>query len=69
MKVDASIKISSASLILALALVSACSTTAKENKPPLTVMPSTGTVEFNQFVSVFSSTCIANIPNSKGAVT
>lgn len=69
MQLADSIKICSVSLIFALALMSACSTAINEAEPPLAVMPSTGTVGFNQFISVFGSACLANFPNAKGAVT
>ncbi|WP_170328953.1 hypothetical protein [Ruegeria arenilitoris] len=69
MKLEGSIASYSVYLVLALVLVSACSTTTVEEKPPLAVMPSTGTVEFSQLASVFSSTCLANYPNTKGAAS
>lgn len=68
MKLERSIGSFSACLIFASVLISGCSTTSMEEEPPLMVMPSTGMVEFAQFVSVFSSTCLANFPNSKRAV-
>ena len=57
-----------AGLILPLALISSCFSPAVEEGPPLTVMVSTGTVEFHRFVSVFSSICLANFPDTKATV-
>ncbi|WP_170411440.1 hypothetical protein [Ruegeria arenilitoris] len=68
MKADSSLKCYSVYLSLALTFISACSTTPKNEEPPLTVMPSTGTVEFRQLASVFSSTCLASFPDTQKTI-